>query len=160
MARASNAKLQPGKDSIDRAKPTKQDDGSYWLRWRVCLPDGTVKAVRSQGRTVGEVKARAYAKKEELLSTSADGKWDLTDNLGEYLDKAVVPTAAATAAEPTATAKPAATAVAPARAAATPAPAAAASAPAEVAPPPATAASTAPAAPAAPASGAQPAASS
>jgi len=87
MARASNAKLQPGKDSIDRAKPTKQDDGSYWLRWRVCLPDGTVKAVRSQGRTVGEVKARAYAKKEELLSTSADGKWDLSDNLGEYLDK-------------------------------------------------------------------------
>lgn len=83
------------------------------------------------------------------------------DLIGEYLDKAVVPTAAATAAEPTATAKPAATAVAPARAAAVPvAPAAAASAPAEVAPPPATAASTAPAAPAAPASGAQPAASS
>ena len=42
------------------------------------------------------------------------------DLIGEYLDKAVVPTAAATAAEPTATAKPAATAVAPARAAAVP----------------------------------------
>lgn len=92
MTRASNAKLEPGKHSIDRATPAKQPDGTYWLRWRICLHDGRVKSVRSQGRTVGEVRARARTKAEEILTASTDGSWKQGDDLGKYIDKVAKPT--------------------------------------------------------------------
>lgn len=91
MVRASNAKLEPGKHSIDRATPAKQPDGTYWLRWRICLYDGRVKSVRTQGRTVGEVRARARLKAAEILATSTDGSWKLSDNLCAYIDRVSTP---------------------------------------------------------------------
>ncbi|MCV7456625.1 hypothetical protein M3D71_010100 [Micrococcus luteus] len=89
--RAPNSKLAPGEHSIDRVKPTKQADGTYVLRWRVCLPDGTVKPGRSQGPTVAEVRRRAREKVGDLLATSADGSWKPSSSIVDYIDKVSIP---------------------------------------------------------------------
>ena len=89
--RASNAKLGPGENSIDRARATKQPDGSYWLRWRLCLPDGRVKAYRSQGKTVTEARARADETARKALESARNAAWGLDDDLPTYIKQVTLP---------------------------------------------------------------------
>lgn len=89
--RASNAKLQPGENSINRARATKQDDGTYWLRWRLALPDGRVKAYRSQGRTATEARARADETARKALEKARSATWGLRDDLPTYITQVTLP---------------------------------------------------------------------
>lgn len=91
--RATNAKLSPGANSIERARPTRHKDdhgkpyGPYYLRWRICLPDGRVVAKRSQGATVSEVRARAKETADEMLARTVNSSWQPGSDLADYLDK-------------------------------------------------------------------------
>lgn len=54
----SRAPLQPGQSSIDRVPP-RPHRGGYALNWTLKLYDGSTVRKRTQGRTKGEVRARA-----------------------------------------------------------------------------------------------------
>lgn len=84
---AATSRLELGKHSIDRVTPRFiKDKGIYLLDWSVRLHDGELVSKRSQGATKGEVRARAKAKAEELLSTSARGKWTTASLMGAYIE--------------------------------------------------------------------------
>lgn len=89
--RATNAPLEPGETSIDRARPVHTDAGTWRLRWRVRLHDGQVKDFTTQGKTKGIVRQRAKAKAAELLTTPGHGRWTPQSKVTEYMADVVKP---------------------------------------------------------------------
>lgn len=89
MSRAATTRLEPGQHSIDRANPWYDDDLDAWrLSWSVRLHDGRLKRHITQAPTKGQVRARARAKADELLTTHGGASpWKLTDSMGEYVEK-------------------------------------------------------------------------
>lgn len=89
--RASTARLGPGEDSIDRARPTVLHDGTVRLIWRIQVPgEAAPRRQTTKGTSVGVVRRRARAKAAQILSETATG-WDPTDSLASYLDRVVRP---------------------------------------------------------------------
>ncbi|PNL17597.1 tyrosine-type recombinase/integrase [Micrococcus sp. FDAARGOS_333] len=89
--RASTARLGPGEDSIDRARPTTLSDGTIRLIWRIQVP-GEAKPRRqtTKGPSAGVVRRRARAKAESILASTAAG-WTPSDALFSYIDQVVRP---------------------------------------------------------------------
>lgn len=82
---ASTSQLQPGEDSISRVTPRKVE-GGFLLDWTIKLDDGKVLRKRSQARTVGQVRAKAYEKAEELRITQGSrGAWKPSSPLSEFI---------------------------------------------------------------------------
>lgn len=90
MTTAAKTKLLPGTHSIDRVHPRKTDKGVYVLDWSVRTHGGKLLRRRSQGKTKGEVRARARDKAADLLTTSG-GAWALSSPLTDYIDQVVQP---------------------------------------------------------------------
>lgn len=90
MSTASKSKIMPGTTSIDRVHARR--DGDRWiLDWSIRLHDGKLLRRRSQGKTKGEVRARARLKAEEMLSASPTGTWTPSSQVAGYIDKIVEP---------------------------------------------------------------------
>lgn len=90
MAGASRTRLAPGENSISRAKPKKNDDGSYRLQWSVALYDGRTLRRSTQGPTVSEVRRKANKVAEDLLKTGG-GHWKHDARLTTYIDEVTKP---------------------------------------------------------------------
>lgn len=91
-ARASNSKLAPGEDTIDRANPKKQADGSWLVKWSYRPADGQKpKRSTNKGQTRGEALRRARARLEDLKATGSGGTWKLSDPMVGYMEKVSKP---------------------------------------------------------------------
>lgn len=90
MTTAAKTRLLPGTHSIDRAHPRKADKGGYILDWSVRTHAGKLLRRRSQGKTKGEVRARAREKAADLLATSG-GAWAPSSPIATYIDQVVQP---------------------------------------------------------------------
>lgn len=90
--RASNSKLAPGEDTIDRAKPKKQADGTWIVKWSYRPPDGR-KPGRwtNKGGTKGEALLRARNKLDDLKATGSGSTWKPSDPVGTYIEKVSKP---------------------------------------------------------------------
>ena len=85
------AKLQPGEDTIKSVTPRKTETG-YELRWRVRDFEGRLYAKRTQARTVGEARRRAFEKAEQIKrATSETTKWTPADSITDFIDREVEP---------------------------------------------------------------------
>lgn len=91
-SRASNSKLAPGEDTIDRAIPKKQVDGTWIVKWSYRPTDGR-KPFRptNKGRTKGEALLRARNKLADLKATGAGSTWKPSDSLEDYVEKVSKP---------------------------------------------------------------------
>ena len=85
------AKLQPGEDTIKSVTPRKTETG-YELRWRVRDFEGRLYAKRTQARTVGEARRRAFEKAEQIKrATSEMTTWTPADSITDFIDREVEP---------------------------------------------------------------------
>lgn len=85
------AKLQPGEDTIKSVTPRKTETG-YELRWRVRDFEGRLYAKRTQARTVGEARRRAFEKAEQIKrATSEATAWTPADSITDFIDREVEP---------------------------------------------------------------------
>ncbi|EWC96335.1 site-specific recombinase, phage integrase family [Actinomyces sp. ICM54] len=85
------AKLQPGEDTIKSVTPRKTETG-YELRWRVRDFEGRLYAKRTQARTVGEARRRAFEKAEQIKrATSETTAWTTADSITDFIDREVEP---------------------------------------------------------------------
>lgn len=85
------AKLQPGEDTIKSVTPRKTETG-YELRWRVRDFEGRLYAKRTQARTVGEARRRAFEKAEQIKrATSETTTWTPADSITDFIDREVEP---------------------------------------------------------------------
>lgn len=85
------AKLQPGEDTIKSVTPRKTETG-YELRWRVRDFEGRLYAKRTQARTVGEARRRAFEKAEQIKrATSETTVWTPADSITDFIDREVEP---------------------------------------------------------------------
>lgn len=85
MSRAATTRLDPGQHSIDRTKP-RRVDGGYQLDWSIRTHAGELKRKRTQAPTVGEVRARARATAETLLTSGGGGRWKPSSKTAEYVE--------------------------------------------------------------------------
>ncbi|MDC4232180.1 site-specific integrase [Actinomyces sp. B33] len=88
----ARAKLQPGEDTIKSVTPRKTETG-YELRWRVRDFEGRLHAKRTQARTVGEARRRAYEKAEQIkrATSGVTTSWSPADSITDFLDREVEP---------------------------------------------------------------------
>ena len=85
------AKLQPGEDTIKSVTPRKTETG-YELRWRVRDFEGRLYAKRTQARTVGEARRRAFEKAEQIKRATSDATaWTPADSITDFIDREVEP---------------------------------------------------------------------
>lgn len=85
------AKLEPGEDTIKSVTPRKTETG-YELRWRVRDFEGRIHAKRTQARTVGEARRRAFEKAELIKRATSDATtWTLADSITDFIDREVKP---------------------------------------------------------------------
>ena len=85
------AKLQPGEDTIKSVTPRKTETG-YELRWRVRDFEGRLYAKRTQARTVGEARRRAFEKAEQIKRATSDATaWTSADSITDFIDREVEP---------------------------------------------------------------------
>lgn len=85
------AKLEPGEDTIKSVTPRKTETG-YELRWRVRDFEGRIHAKRTQARTVGEARRRAFEKAEQIKRATSDATtWTLADSITDFIDREVEP---------------------------------------------------------------------
>ncbi len=85
------AKLQPGEDTIKSVTPRKTETG-YELRWRIRDLEGRLYAKRTQARTVGEARRRAFEKAEQIKrATSETTVWTPADSITDFIDREVEP---------------------------------------------------------------------
>lgn len=89
-SRATTSRLQPGQDSIDRAKPYPFR-GGWGLTWRVRLHSDELIERRTQAPTKGEVRARARRTAKELLNTPGSGSWTPRSMVLDYLEQVTLP---------------------------------------------------------------------
>ena len=80
-------KLRPGENSIHTVTPKQEASGAWVVQWSICLSDGRVLPPRkTRGKTIGEARAKAIAKADELLLTSGNaGKYKPTSLISEYI---------------------------------------------------------------------------
>lgn len=88
----ARAKLEPGRDTIKEATPLKKD-GFYEVRWRIRDYEGRIHIKRSQAKTVGEARRRAYEKADQIRKATADvaATWTPADSVTDFLDREVQP---------------------------------------------------------------------
>ena len=85
------AKLQPGEDTIKSVTPRKTETG-YELRWRIRDLEGRLYAKRTQARTVGEARRRAFEKAEQIKRATSDTTtWTPADSITDFIDREVEP---------------------------------------------------------------------
>ncbi|MBS6365412.1 MAG: tyrosine-type recombinase/integrase [Actinomycetaceae bacterium] len=86
------AKLKPGEDTIKSVTPHKTETG-YELRWRIRDFEGRLHVKRTQARTVGEARRRAYEKAEQIkrATSGATTTWNLADSITDFLDQEIEP---------------------------------------------------------------------
>lgn len=87
---AATTRLSPGEHSIDRVTPRQREDGGWVIDWSVRLHDGKLLTKRTQGKTRGEVRARAKNKAEDLLATG-NSSWSRTSMITDYIDRVSKP---------------------------------------------------------------------
>lgn len=92
-ARASNSKIAPGEDTIDRAIPKKQADGTWIVKWSYRPADGR-KPQRhtNKARTRGTALQRARDKRDDLRAAGPGGTWKLGDAMVDYIEEVSKPT--------------------------------------------------------------------
>lgn len=80
-------KLKPGETSIHSVTPKQEASGAWVVQWSIRLNDGRLLPPRkTRGKTVGEARAKALAKADELLLTSGNaGKYKPTSLISEYI---------------------------------------------------------------------------
>lgn len=85
--------LEPGENSIDRARIVKSSDGGYRMQWSVRLLNGHVLTKTTKGKcSKGELRRRAHAKAEELIATSGGGgAWKGSSSMSDYIRQEVMP---------------------------------------------------------------------
>ena len=90
--RATNARLEPGQDSIDRVKPTPQPNGSVRLDWSYRPLDGS-KLIRkiSKGPTAGVARRHARLTLDEIKSTGLNSTWRSSSDMVNYVEKVSKP---------------------------------------------------------------------
>lgn len=90
----ARTKLQPGENTIKQVKATTFRKGKA-IRWRGRDYTGRVHDKRTQGKDVGECRARALRQWEKILAESAavtsSSSWTLDDNIAEFIDDVVIP---------------------------------------------------------------------
>lgn len=90
----ARTKLQPGENTIKQVKATTFRKGKA-IRWRGRDYTGRVHDKRTQGKDVGECRARALRQWEKILAESAavtsSSSWTLDDNITEFIDDVVIP---------------------------------------------------------------------
>lgn len=86
VRRAASTRLDPGRHSVDRNTPRPKTGGGYVLDWSVRLHSGELLERRSQGPTVGEVRARARRRAEDLLHQGGARAWKGTNTVRQYVD--------------------------------------------------------------------------
>lgn len=90
----ARAKLQPGENTIKQVKATNFRKGKA-IRWRGRDYTGRVHDKRTQGKDVGECRARALTQWEKILAESAavtaDSSWTLDDSITEFIDEVIIP---------------------------------------------------------------------
>lgn len=86
---AEKTRLEPGHHSIDRVNPRRRQD-AWVMDWSVRLHDGKLVRKRSQGKTKGEVRRRAYETAAELLEAGPQ-KWKPSSKLSAYIETVVKP---------------------------------------------------------------------
>lgn len=85
------AKLEPGEDTIKSVTPRKTETG-YELRWRVRDFEGRLHAKRTQARTVGEARRRAFEKAEQIKRATSDTTtWTPADSITDFIDREAEP---------------------------------------------------------------------
>lgn len=83
----ARVKLRSGENTIDAARATRIARDTVRIQWSIGLPDGRVKRMSTQARTVGEARARAREKAKDLLSSQGSGgAWSLSSPLNAYID--------------------------------------------------------------------------
>lgn len=91
-ARASNSKLAPGEDTIDRARPKKQADGTWIVKWSYRPADGRQPhRYTNKAPTRGEALRRARDKLDDLKATGSGSTWKLSDSVADYAEKVSKP---------------------------------------------------------------------
>lgn len=90
--RASNTRLEPGQDSIDRVKPIPQPNGGVRIDWSYRPLDGS-KLIRkvSKGPTAGIARRRAREMLDEIKSTGLNSAWRSSNDIVDYVAKVSKP---------------------------------------------------------------------
>lgn len=85
--------LEPGENSIDRARITKEENGSLSMQWFVRLPSGRLVRRTTRGKcSKGELRRRAHAKADELVSTGGrSGTWKGSSAMSDYILQEAIP---------------------------------------------------------------------
>ncbi len=90
--RTTNARLDPGQDSIDRVKPSPQPNGGVRLNWSYRPLDGS-KLIRkiSKGPTAGVARRRARQTLNEIKSTGLNSAWRSSSDMVDYVEQVSKP---------------------------------------------------------------------
>lgn len=90
--RATNARLEPGQDSIDRVKPNPQPNGGVRIDWSYRPLDGS-KLIRkiSKGPTAGVARRHARQTLNEIKSTGLNSAWRSSSDMVDYVEKVSKP---------------------------------------------------------------------
>lgn len=91
MSATRTTKLEPGTHSVERVTPKELPNGSYIVRFRVCLATGRTIRDARQGPTKGIARARARERAEELLLLSGFNDWKTSSKITDYVEKVTKP---------------------------------------------------------------------
>lgn len=80
------AGLDIGETSIDRSRASKDEAGTWHLRWYIRMPDGRLLKKHSKGRTKGAVRRNAHEKAEQIQAGFSESTWSGADPMVDYLD--------------------------------------------------------------------------
>lgn len=82
-----------GENSIDRARITREENGSLSMQWFVRLPNGRLVRRTTRGKcSKGELRRRAHAKADELIAQSGQsGAWKGSSSMSDYIMREAIP---------------------------------------------------------------------
>lgn len=85
--------LEPGENSIDRARIVRDENGSLSMQWFVRLPNGRLVRRSTRGKcSKGELRRRAHAKADELIAAGGrSGTWKGSSAMSDYILQEVIP---------------------------------------------------------------------
>lgn len=82
-----------GENSIDRARITREENGSLSMQWFVRLPNGRLVRRTTRGKcSKGELRRRAHVKADELIALSGQsGAWKGSSSMSDYIMREAIP---------------------------------------------------------------------
>lgn len=82
-----------GENSIDRARITREENGSLSMQWFVRLPNGRLVRRTTRGKcSKGELRRRAHIKADELIALSGQsGAWKGSSSMSDYIMREAIP---------------------------------------------------------------------